>query len=133
MSLRSIIANGGRVNGKRIMSPAAVALGTTDLLPDGVDTKGTFIEGAGHGAGHPAGYRVTPRVTFITRVLVGLWLLWNAMLRSKPQPMLRVPESLNWCFHGMSMAKSSQNAYKGGTRAMLRGLAKLLRKVNGGI
>jgi len=50
-----MIANRGMVNGKRIMSPAAVALGTTDLLPDGIDTKGTFVEGAGHGAGGRVG------------------------------------------------------------------------------
>lgn len=50
-----MIANGGMVGSRRVMGAAAVALGTSNLLPDGVDTKGTFIEGAGHGAGGRSG------------------------------------------------------------------------------
>lgn len=50
-----MIANGGMVGSKRVMGAAAVALGTSNLLPDGVDTKGTFIDGAGHGAGGRSG------------------------------------------------------------------------------
>ena len=37
------------------MGAAAVALGTSNLLPDGIETKGTFIEGAGNGAGGRSG------------------------------------------------------------------------------
>lgn len=50
-----MIANGGMVGGKRVMGAAAVALGCTDLIPDGIDLKGTFVEGAGHGAGGRVG------------------------------------------------------------------------------
>ncbi|MEY4056232.1 MAG: hypothetical protein RL519_1567 [Pseudomonadota bacterium] len=50
-----MIANAGMVGTKRVMGAAAVALGTSNLLPDGVDTKGTFIEGAGNGAGGRSG------------------------------------------------------------------------------
>lgn len=50
-----MIANGGMVGSKRVMGAAAVALGTSNLLPDGIDTKGTFIEGAGNGAGGRSG------------------------------------------------------------------------------
>jgi CubicO group peptidase (beta-lactamase class C family) len=50
-----MIANGGMVGSKRVMGAAAVALGTSNLLPDGVSTKGTFIDGAGHGAGGRSG------------------------------------------------------------------------------
>jgi CubicO group peptidase (beta-lactamase class C family) len=50
-----MIANGGRVGTKRVMGAAAVALGVSNLLPDGVETKGTFIDGAGNGAGGRSG------------------------------------------------------------------------------
>jgi CubicO group peptidase (beta-lactamase class C family) len=50
-----MIANGGMAGGKRVMGAAAVALGTSNLLPDGIDTKGTFIEGSGNGAGGRSG------------------------------------------------------------------------------
>lgn len=50
-----MIANGGKVGSKRVMGAAAVQLGATNLIPDGVDTKGTFVEGAGHGAGGRVG------------------------------------------------------------------------------
>lgn len=41
----------GVIDGQRIMSEAAVRAGTSDLLPEGVVTKGTWIEGQGFGAG----------------------------------------------------------------------------------
>lgn len=50
-----MIANGGMAGNKRVMSAAAVALGCTDLIPAGIDLKGTFVEGAGHGAGGRVG------------------------------------------------------------------------------
>jgi hypothetical protein len=45
------------------------------------------------------------------RVLFGLSLLWNATLKSMPQTTGVVPASFSPFFHGMSMAKSSQNAW----------------------
>jgi CubicO group peptidase (beta-lactamase class C family) len=50
-----MLANGGMVGNTRVIGAAAVQLGMTNLLPDGVDTKGTFIEGAGNGAGGRVG------------------------------------------------------------------------------
>lgn len=41
----------GAIDGRRVMSEKAVQLGTSNLLPEGVITKGTFVEGAGFGAG----------------------------------------------------------------------------------
>ncbi|WP_338445555.1 serine hydrolase domain-containing protein [Pelagerythrobacter marensis] len=45
----------GRLGGKRVMSEAAVRLGTSNLLPDGVSTAGTFADGSGFGAGGRVG------------------------------------------------------------------------------
>ena len=50
-----LLVNGGTVGGKRVMSEAAVNLGTSNLLPPGVETKGTFAEAAGFGAGGRVG------------------------------------------------------------------------------
>lgn len=50
-----MIQNGGELDGARIMSAETVALATSNLLPAGIDTKGTFIEGAGNGAGGRVG------------------------------------------------------------------------------
>ncbi len=50
-----MVATGGKVRGKRIMSEAAVRMGTSRLLPANVETKGTFIEGASFGAGGRVG------------------------------------------------------------------------------
>jgi CubicO group peptidase (beta-lactamase class C family) len=41
----------GRLDGKFVMSENAVRVGTSNLIPAGVDTKGTFVDGQGHGAG----------------------------------------------------------------------------------
>lgn len=41
----------GMIDGTRVMSEEAVRVGVSDLLPATVDTKGSWIEGAGHGAG----------------------------------------------------------------------------------
>ncbi len=53
-----MLVNGGMAGKKRVMGAAAVQLGMTNLLPNGIDTKGTFIEGAGHGAGGRVGLGV---------------------------------------------------------------------------
>jgi CubicO group peptidase (beta-lactamase class C family) len=50
-----MLQNGGELDGVRIMAPATVALATSNLLPDGVKTEGTFIAGAGNGAGGRVG------------------------------------------------------------------------------
>ncbi len=41
----------GAIDGTRVMSEAAVRLGTSDLLPEGATTEGTWIAGQGFGAG----------------------------------------------------------------------------------
>lgn len=46
-----MLAGLGAIGGKRVMSERAVRLGTSNLLPAGVSTKGTFADGAGFGAG----------------------------------------------------------------------------------
>ncbi len=45
----------GKIDGTRVMSELAVRVGTSNLLPDSVDTKGTFADGAGFGAGGRVG------------------------------------------------------------------------------
>jgi CubicO group peptidase (beta-lactamase class C family) len=47
----TMIVNSGVVNGQRVMSEAAVRLGTSDLLPAEADLKGTWIENYRFGAG----------------------------------------------------------------------------------
>ncbi len=41
----------GKLDGKRVMGELAVRVGTSNLLPEGVSTKGTFADGSGFGAG----------------------------------------------------------------------------------
>ncbi len=41
----------GMLDGVRVMSEEAVRVGTSNLLPATVDTKGSWMEGQGHGAG----------------------------------------------------------------------------------
>lgn len=50
-----MLAGGGMIGGRRVMSEAAVRLGTSNLLPPAVPTTGTWIEGAGFGAGGRVG------------------------------------------------------------------------------
>jgi CubicO group peptidase (beta-lactamase class C family) len=45
----------GKIDGKRVLSELAVRVGTSNLLPEGVDMKGTFAEGQGFGAGGRVG------------------------------------------------------------------------------
>ncbi len=45
----------GKIDGTRVMSELAVRVGTSNLLPDGVDTRGTFANGGGFGAGGRVG------------------------------------------------------------------------------
>jgi CubicO group peptidase (beta-lactamase class C family) len=48
--LRMLLGNGA-IDGNRVMSEAAVRVGVSNLLPATVDTKGSWLEGEGHGAG----------------------------------------------------------------------------------
>lgn len=41
----------GTIEGRQVMSERAVRIGTSNLLPEGVKTEGTFAGGAGFGAG----------------------------------------------------------------------------------
>lgn len=50
-----MIANYGVIDGKRVMTERAIRTGTSNLLPPGVSTKGTFANGAGFGAGGRVG------------------------------------------------------------------------------
>lgn len=50
-----MIVNYGVLDGKRVMSERAVRIGTSNLLPPGASTKGTFASGAGFGAGGRVG------------------------------------------------------------------------------
>jgi CubicO group peptidase (beta-lactamase class C family) len=46
-----MLLNYGMIDGVRVMSEEAVRVGTSNLLPATVDTKGSWMEGQGHGAG----------------------------------------------------------------------------------
>ncbi|MCK9543986.1 MAG: beta-lactamase family protein [Novosphingobium sp.] len=50
-----MLAQEGAIGGSRVMSAAAVRLGTSDLLPEGIDTRGTYAMGGGFGAGGRVG------------------------------------------------------------------------------
>lgn len=50
-----LLLNGGRIGGKQVIPERAVAQGMSNLLPPGVDTKGTMTEGSGFGAGGKVG------------------------------------------------------------------------------
>lgn len=50
-----MLAGLGAIDGKRVMSEAAVKLGTSNLLPQGVSTDGTYAAGGGFGAGGRVG------------------------------------------------------------------------------
>jgi len=41
----------GKIDGKRVMGELAVRVGTSNLLPEGATTEGTFVAGQGFGAG----------------------------------------------------------------------------------
>ncbi|MXP43209.1 serine hydrolase domain-containing protein [Allopontixanthobacter sediminis] len=47
----------GKIDGTRVMGELAVRVGTSNLLPEVVDTAGTFADGAGFGAGGRVGLR----------------------------------------------------------------------------
>jgi len=51
----AMLAGYGTLDGTRVLSEAAVRLGTSNLLSEGVDTKGTFANGSGFGAGGRVG------------------------------------------------------------------------------
>jgi CubicO group peptidase (beta-lactamase class C family) len=50
-----MLAGYGMIDGTRVMGELAVRVGTSNLLPDAVDTAGTFANGAGFGAGGRVG------------------------------------------------------------------------------
>ncbi len=50
-----MLAGYGKIDGTRVLSELTVRVGTSNLLPEGVDTKGSMIEGAGFGAGGRVG------------------------------------------------------------------------------
>lgn len=50
-----MIANYGVIDGKRVMTDRAIRTATSNLLPAGASTKGTFANGAGFGAGGRVG------------------------------------------------------------------------------
>ena len=51
----AMLAGYGTIDGRRVMSESAVRIGTSNLLPAGVDTAGTFANGSGFGAGGSVG------------------------------------------------------------------------------
>ena len=51
----AMLVNRGVHQGKRVMSEAAVAMGTSNLLPDGADLTGTWVAGQHFGAGGVVG------------------------------------------------------------------------------
>ncbi len=51
----TMLVGRGVIGGRRVMSEAAVRMGTSNLLPDGVDLKGTYVEGQQFGAGGVVG------------------------------------------------------------------------------
>lgn len=51
----AMLVAGGVSGRRRVMAARAVALGGSNLLPPGAATKGTWLEGAGHGAGAQLG------------------------------------------------------------------------------
>ena len=55
----TMLLNSGTLDGETIMSPETAALGMSNLLPEGVDIKGTWIEGLHFGAGGRVGTGAT--------------------------------------------------------------------------
>lgn len=51
----AMLVAGGISGRSRVMAARAIALGTSNLLPPAASTKGTWLEGAGHGAGAQLG------------------------------------------------------------------------------
>jgi CubicO group peptidase (beta-lactamase class C family) len=50
-----MLMNMGTLDGQQILPPEMAKLGMSNLLPEGVDVTGTFVDGAGHGAGGRSG------------------------------------------------------------------------------
>ena len=46
-----MLLNYGTIDGRQVMSEPVVRVGTSNLLPEGVQIKGTWVEGQGFGAG----------------------------------------------------------------------------------
>ena len=49
----------GKIDGKRVMGELAFRVGTSNLLPEGIETKGTFAANSGFGAGGRVGLGAT--------------------------------------------------------------------------
>lgn len=49
------LCGGGRLGGRLVLPPGAVAAALSDLMPQSASTKGTWAEGMGHGAGAQVG------------------------------------------------------------------------------
>ena len=47
----AMLMNEGSLDGERVLAPETARLAMSNLLPDGIDTNGTFAAGAGFGAG----------------------------------------------------------------------------------
>lgn len=47
----AMLMNEGTLGGERILAPEIARLAMSNLLPAGIDTRGTFVNGAGFGAG----------------------------------------------------------------------------------
>ena len=47
----AMLMNEGTLDGERVLAPETARLAMSNLLPEGIDTRGTFADGAGFGAG----------------------------------------------------------------------------------
>lgn len=82
-----MLAGLGAIGGKRVMSEKAVRLGTSNLLPAGVSTKGTFADGGGFGAGgrsQGGNYGWGGAAGTVAFVNIGLGLRGNLMTQYMP-------------------------------------------------
>jgi CubicO group peptidase (beta-lactamase class C family) len=50
-----LLVNRGRIDGRQVIPERALQLGMSNLLPPGIDARGTMAEGAGFGAGGKVG------------------------------------------------------------------------------
>ncbi|NCP11650.1 MAG: beta-lactamase family protein [Sphingomonadales bacterium] len=58
---QAMLLGEGAIGDVRIMAPETARLGMSNLLPAGVDTKGSFVDGEGFGAGGRVGLTGGPR------------------------------------------------------------------------
>ena len=48
---QTMLVNGGVINGKQVMQEETIRIGTSNILPEGVDLSGSWVNGQGMGAG----------------------------------------------------------------------------------